>query len=76
MVRTVHASRSQWGQVANLKATGAFVLRIHRTYNDFHLPKNPPVEKTLTYEAKTVFLLEGEPAGPAQALAKSNWVQG
>ncbi len=67
--------RSEWGEVVSAGKDGRFGLRIHRTHNEYHLPKTPPLDKEVSYGDQTSFQLEGEPSTPAKALAKGNWVQ-
>ncbi len=67
--------RPEWGQVVSAGRNGTFQLRRHLTHNDFHLPKNPPVEKVVSYGQETSFQLEGKPTTAAEALVKGNWVQ-
>jgi hypothetical protein len=67
--------RSKWGEVVSAGRDGQFRLRIHRTHNDYHLPKTPPIDKNVAYDKQTSFQLEGQPSTAAKALAKGNWVQ-
>ena len=64
-----------WGEVIDHDpAKETIKLRIHRTHKQHHLPKNPPVEKILSYAGADIRIEEKE-ATADEAFKAGHWVQ-